>query len=385
MDGESTEAFIERSKAESMHVCEAPECMRISGFMHGITNPDLIKKLNDNISKSIDEMMNVTTAFLRGEIEGAVKSGQLSHLVKEIKQGGRRGEQAKAAKKGEAPNKEKATTIFMVQPWKRITRQKVTQIFSIGREIYFPPLKGDSEQENPIVIEAEVERHLIHRMYVDGGSVLEISITIQWYNRPPGFQKIETVPSTVHGMLKFPMKEGILTICGNTIIPAECRMVAEAPSGPPPQEPTVAKGIKVAIHPEYDRRSKVHSGTSLEYPRRMPAHKEKKKGQAPERNKAIQEEVAKLVEAKIMREVHYHDWLSNPVMVKKHDGSRRMCVNFTDLNKSCPKDFYPFLEIDWKIESLYGYPFKCFLDAYKGYHQIKMAEEDEDKTTFHTS
>ncbi|GKF85789.1 hypothetical protein Tco_0253616 [Tanacetum coccineum] len=40
---------------------------------------------------------------------------------------------------------------------------------------------------------------------------------------------------------------------------------------------------------------------------------------------------------------------------------------------------------DWKVESLYGFPFKCFLDAYKGYHQIKMAKEDEEKTTFITS
>nr|GEZ59954.1 reverse transcriptase domain-containing protein [Tanacetum cinerariifolium] len=61
-----------------------------------------------------------------------------------------------------------------------------------------------------------------------------------------------------------------------------------------------------------------------------------------------------------------------------------MCVDFTDLNKACPQDCYPLPEIDWKIESLYGYPFKCFLDAYKGYHQIQMAAADEEKTGFHT-
>ncbi|GJR55836.1 reverse transcriptase domain-containing protein [Tanacetum coccineum] len=86
-----------------------------------------------------------------------------------------------------------------------------------------------------------------------------------------------------------------------------------------------------------------------------------------------------------MKEVHYHSWLSNPVMVKKHDGSWRMCVYFKDLNKACPKDGYPLPEIDWKVESLCGYPFKCFLDAYKGYHQIKMAKEDEEKTAFITN
>ncbi|GKD01107.1 reverse transcriptase domain-containing protein [Tanacetum coccineum] len=86
--------------------------------------------------------------------------------------------------------------------------------------------------------------------------------------------------------------------------------------------------------------------------------RQKKRGQAPERSKAIQAEVQKLVEASIMREVYYHDWLSNLVMVKKHDGSWRMCVDFTDLNKACPQDCYPLPEIDWKVKSLCGYPFK---------------------------
>nr|GEW25726.1 reverse transcriptase domain-containing protein [Tanacetum cinerariifolium] len=95
-------------------------------------------------------------------------------------------------------------------------------------------------------------------------------------------------------------------------------------------------------------------------------------------------ESPKLVDARIMREVYYHDWLSNPVMVKKHDGSWRMCVDFTDLNRACLQDCYPLPEIDWKVESLCGYPFKCFLDVYKGYHQIQLAEADEEKTAFHT-
>ncbi|GJX12291.1 reverse transcriptase domain-containing protein [Tanacetum coccineum] len=71
-------------------------------------------------------------------------------------------------------------------------------------------------------------------------------------------------------------------------------------------------------------------------------------------------------------------------MVKKSN-SWRMCVDFKDLNKACPKDGYPLPEIDWKVESLCGFPFKSFLDAYKGYHQIQMAEEDEEKTAFITN
>ncbi|GKB19228.1 hypothetical protein Tco_0853151 [Tanacetum coccineum] len=126
-----------------------------------------------------------------------------------------------------------------------------------------------------------------------------------------------------------------------------------------------------------EHRLNIHEGCHL--------IRQKIRGHALDRNRAIQEEFAKLVEAGIMREVHYQDWLSNPVMVKNHDDNWRMCVDFTDLNKSCPKDCYPLPEIDWKIESLYGYPFKCFLDAYKGYHQMQMVKEDEEKMAFHTS
>ncbi|GJY14948.1 reverse transcriptase domain-containing protein [Tanacetum coccineum] len=69
-------------------------------------------------------------------------------------------------------------------------------------------------------------------------------------------------------------------------------------------------------------------------------------------------------------------------MVKKHDDSWRICVDLKDLNKAFPKDGYPLPKIDWKVGSLCGFPFKCFLDAYKGYHQIQMAKKDEEKTAF---
>nr|GEV16788.1 hypothetical protein [Tanacetum cinerariifolium] len=59
----------------------------------------------------------------------------------------------------------------------------------------------------------------------------------------------------------------------------------------------------------------------------------------------------------------------NPVLVKKGDGSWRMCIDFKNINSACPKDYYPLHEIDLKIESVMGFPLKCLLDAYKGYHQ----------------
>ncbi|GKB86523.1 hypothetical protein Tco_0958795 [Tanacetum coccineum] len=147
----------------------------------------------------------------------------------------------------------------------------------------------------------------------------------------PGIRKIRAVPSTAHGMLKFPVEGGTVTLQSSRVIPMECAMI----SGPSIQPPAVNQGYSPV--------------------------RQKKRGQAPERNKVIQEEVEKLVDAGIMKEVHYHSWLSNPVMVKKHDGTWRMCVDFKDLNNACPKDCYPLMEIDWKVGPLWGF-FKCFLD-----------------------
>lgn len=66
-EGETTEEFAKRFKVESRDVKGAPEVMKVSCFMHGITNPELIKRLHDNIPKSIDKMMRVIASFLRGK------------------------------------------------------------------------------------------------------------------------------------------------------------------------------------------------------------------------------------------------------------------------------------------------------------------------------
>nr|GFA46334.1 reverse transcriptase domain-containing protein [Tanacetum cinerariifolium] len=84
---ESTEYFVRRYKLESKDVKEAPECMRIFGFVHGITNPELIKRLHDKIPKTMDEMMRVTTSFLRGEeVFGANKGRKGSKIVSHCSQ-----------------------------------------------------------------------------------------------------------------------------------------------------------------------------------------------------------------------------------------------------------------------------------------------------------
>ncbi|GJZ27783.1 reverse transcriptase domain-containing protein, partial [Tanacetum coccineum] len=110
--------------------------------------------------------------------------------------------------------------------------------------------------------------------------------------------------------------------------------------------------------------------------------KQKRRSLGLDRSTSVRKEVEERTRVGILRETVHQTWVANPVKVKKSDGGWRMCVNFTDINKACPKDCYPLPEIDFKVESLLGFRLKCFLDAYKGYHQIQMAEEDEDKTTF---
>lgn len=59
-----------------------------------------------------------------------------------------------------------------------------------------------------------------------------------------------------------------------------------------------------------------------------------------------------------------------------------MCIDYKDLNRACPKDTYPLPNIDQKINSLTLFRFKCFLDAYKGYHQVKISVANEEKPAF---
>ncbi|GJZ99355.1 hypothetical protein Tco_0671906 [Tanacetum coccineum] len=291
---------------------------------------------------------------LRKQIEDMLKAGKLSHIIRELKQNSGK-EQPK--KKGETSGKEKPQAILMIQSRQKAVRQKITQSFSPDLEISFPSLGNDEGAEGPLIIEAEVGGHQVHRMCIDGGSVIcrrMTNIHITWMDfmvvrstspfngiiGRPGLRKIKAVPSTTHGMIKFPVMGGTLTLKSSKIIPVECAMI----SGPEDQSPPVNKvkeeRIKVAINPSHQKQQQI-AEHKLNVRKGCQPVRQKKRGQAAERNVAINDEVSKLVKARIMREVHYHDWLSNQVMVKKSDNSWRICVDFKDINKACPKDGYP--------------------------------------------
>ncbi|GKE53085.1 reverse transcriptase domain-containing protein, partial [Tanacetum coccineum] len=311
------------------------------------------------------------------------------------------------------------------QAGQKIAKQRITQTFSLETMISFPPLWEEDGTEGPMVIEAEVGGHLVHRMYMDAGASSEIlasiaarknrrrgtlnfrmdelhgckiTFSVQWNNRKARRKENQRNPihSPRNGEVPSDRRNGHTTekqdhtagvrkdlkaqnvaACDSTLtkegrkkLCSLLRQNLDIFSW----KPADMTGVP---HHIVEHRLNAHEGCFLV--------RQKKRRQAPKRNKAICEEVEKLVNDGIIKEVHYHSWLSNPVMVKKHDNSWRMCVDFKDLNKACPKDGYPLPKIDWKVESLRVHPFKYFLDVYKEYHQIKIAKEDKEKPTFITS
>ena len=84
----------------------------------------------------------------------------------------------------------------------------------------------------------------------------------------------------------------------------------------------------------------------------------------------------KLLEANFIKLVFYLDWLAKMVMVKKSNGNWRMCIDFTDLNKACLKESFPLPRIDQLVDSIAGHKLLSFMDAFSGYNQIFMDEEN---------
>jgi hypothetical protein len=111
--------------------------------------------------------------------------------------------------------------------------------------------------------------------------------------------------------------------------------------------------------------------------------KQKERRYTPKRRETIRLEVNRLLEVRFIRLVDYLNWLANPVLVEKPDGSWRMCIDYTSLNKACPKDEYPLPHIYQIVDSTTSSEFLSFLDTYLGYHQISLAIDNEEKNCVH--
>lgn len=101
-----------------------------------------------------------------------------------------------------------------------------------------------------------------------------------------------------------------------------------------------------------------------------------------ERYQAIDKNVEKLLKANVIGEVKYTEWVANVILVKNNSGKCRMSVDFTDLNKTCPKDHYPVPDLDFMVYAIVKHALLNFMDAFLGYNEFLMHENDQPSKTF---
>ena len=112
--------------------------------------------------------------------------------------------------------------------------------------------------------------------------------------------------------------------------------------------------------------------------------KQKRRSFSLKRQKAINEEVGKPLQAKAIRKVEYPEWLANVFLVKKENSKWWLCIDFTDINRACPKDSFPLPRIDLIVDATAGHELLSFMDTFSGYNHISMDPSDQEKTSFVT-
>ncbi|GFZ05223.1 hypothetical protein Acr_17g0007950 [Actinidia rufa] len=143
--------------------------------------------------------------------------------------------------------------------------------------------------------------------------------------------------------------------------------------------------VPISIHPDYPDRH-IMIGIELTDELRSALINFLKKNSdifawkfAPERLKVIEDEVSKLIRANVVRE------LARQCRNRPQKGEKwRVSVDFIDLNKACPKDSFPLPKIDLIVDATSKHELLSFMDAFSGYHQIKMYPPDIEKTSFIT-
>ncbi|GJY53036.1 reverse transcriptase domain-containing protein [Tanacetum coccineum] len=282
--------------------------------------------------------------------------------------------------------------------------------------ITFPPVPARDLSEEALVMEAEIEGYLVRRIHIDEGASVEIMYEHCFNMLHLKIKaRLEETQTTVSGFLGERVKPlGKIELdvcfegagrCRRAMMREEKKQAREKKKDPveemePMGYPSPTKLVLVnPVYPEQlvkiGKNLSPEGSTHLKnllkkskdvfawepadttrVPKRIIKHSlnvnqadkpvdQKRRVFSAEKRQVITREVSEWLKAGIVRRVKYPTWIANPVLVQKSDGSWRMCIDFKNLNSSCPKDYYPLPEIDSKIEAVMGYPLKYFLDAYK--------------------
>ncbi|GJY00509.1 reverse transcriptase domain-containing protein [Tanacetum coccineum] len=262
---------------------------------------------------------------LKKQLEATLESGKLGHLVKDVRQKGN----TRARQPGN--NSHQGKIINMIRM--RGNSQK-----------------PDDVSDEPLIVEADVEGYLVQRVFVDQGAVVQEKLLVVTGNQvsfnsnPDGIEDYDEVHASksvvsLQHHLKTYLNEGALgnlvhNSCNDEVVPKE------------KTDKEVLKDEKklseedILVNPL--PRSRALSATIRDtiFSRML------------KKSKAVVKEVEVRVKAGIVRPVLYPTWISNLVLVKKVDDMWRMCIDFKNVNSTCPKDYYPLPEIDMKIQSM---------------------------------
>ncbi|GJX97824.1 hypothetical protein Tco_0353622 [Tanacetum coccineum] len=202
------QAFMDRFKSESSHIKGVPPVLRILAFMHGHGHPELAKKLNDKIPKTMDEMFERVRAFIRGEVaagsaelvrpsqwdkknvrlawsggsekarnrsEEAVDSGKLAHLVKDIRQNNQR---------NGSQGRNNVKVINMVRGGRNRKRPFKGERSCLTDELTFPAIPQNRLTDEPIILKGMIEDHQAKKLQSSTDMFLGRNIPPFGDNRP---------------------------------------------------------------------------------------------------------------------------------------------------------------------------------------------------------
>ncbi|GKC47072.1 hypothetical protein Tco_1064794 [Tanacetum coccineum] len=357
---EGLQAFMDQFKSESSHIKGVPPVLHISAFMHGHGHLKLAKKLNDKIPKTVDEMfervrgperarnrggprearrnMGVYTPYprkdtftpltktpreilamesLKKQIEEAVASGKLAHLVKDIRRNNQRnGNQGRNGVKvinmiREEGNRKSPFKERSPGSWKEIQWRQHEEKMSRIREQVILRSKGNPERRPT-------------------SDTMSLGRT----RNKEGTEEVFTISQ-------------------------------ERPNQYVTMGATLTTNCKQLL-----------ADVMRENMERRPI--------APEGRLALKEKVFRWLREGLIRKVLHPEWITNAIPIKLTNGTWKVQIDYSGLNKACAKFMYPFPEEGENLASLMGYSYKCFLQLPKEYSQIRMAEEDKEKTGFHT-
>nr|GFA17510.1 hypothetical protein [Tanacetum cinerariifolium] len=306
------------------------EVMKISSFMDSLKFLKLAKRFSDKASTTVTEMMRRLDDFVRLE-----KAFAQTELPK-----GETGEQHQKLyfpsvcdyhqEKGHHTNAchhlqkqlEAALESDMLNQFDKGRAAKRKRESKEGWLLTGKDNQHEGIFDEPLFVEAKVEGYLVRKIYVDGGALVEVMFEHCFKN--------------LSQRIKARLKETQIDLVGFA-------MEAAKPLGKIDlEEPTDMTGV-----PRRIIEHNLNINPSIE------PEQQKHRVLAPEKSEVC-------------------------------DGDWRMCIDFKNLNSACPKYCYPLLNIDCEVESLMGFKYKNFLDAYKGYHQIQISKEDEENTMFYT-